>query len=191
MNQNTIDRLLKNIISIEDKKQKIFVDINTITVTKYPYKHNKNSEMKSYIYKIILNGKEINKKNNYRIKYQCLFCQHESIVNLEVFTNKMSNNNKKCQICYELGNGTKMIKNCEEIIKNSQSIFMELDNDMQDNYFRKYLTLEEYEHLRPHICSFQNDKYKNIKDFEYYPYIKIYEGREFCPKIYDMKRDVL
>lgn len=214
MNENNINKLIENIKYIEDKKSNEKLDIKQINSIKWKAKY---SNIKNSCLTLQVNDMIIKKNNNYRVCYKCISCDHEHIVNLYNIIRKMHKNIINCNVCknqvvekkeaqsefmktYNPCRDKDYIKKDKfklkklstmDFITKSINEFNEMDNDYQDQYFNKYLTFEEFENIRSHIISFQNDKFIEMKNFIYYPTIKIGNQTLFNPQFYDKERDIL
>ena len=99
MQSQLIDKFQKNILYIKDKQTDSTVDLNTVEIV---FEAHKYSNTKKAIYKFRINNQIISRNNNYKICYQCIECQRESIINLNGFVKKLNKNITKCQTCKEL-----------------------------------------------------------------------------------------
>lgn len=207
---NLIGKYKNNIIYIKDKNNNNNIDISLVEIIN---EKNKYSNTNIPIYKIKINNNIISRNNNYKICYKCLECDREQIINLNGYIKKINKNITKCRTCKEnddiknhsismrndwknkiienksINNKNKIIS-CKDIIEKSKIKFNEMDNDYIDNYFTKKITNEEYEKIKKDIISIQNNKFNDINDFIYYPYIIVNNQTKFSPKLYDIKRDV-
>ena len=207
MDEKQIRKLIDGIKFIEDKNTKKRINIENIEVK---FLSSKYSNTKVPIAKIVLNGIIIARNNPYKVCYTCIRCEKESTVALSNLSRKINKKMIACTNCVNtLEEKTKnhslwmtgkyrqrkireiKPETATQIIEFSKEKFNKLDSDYIDNYFNKHLTEEEFVRLKPKIISFQKGKFKNLSDFKYIPYVYVANQTMFCPKMYDMKRDVL
>jgi hypothetical protein len=72
-----------------------------------------------------------------------------------------------------------------------QTAFEEYDDEFKDNYFRRNMTIEEFNYLKTKIISVQNDKIILSDDLIYYPIVSISNQTRFCPYLYSISRNCL
>ena len=147
-----------------------------------------SNDNKNPIYKFVINGQIINRKNKYVITYKCLECNREKTISLNSFINKINKNIKKCDICQELESTKKYT--CQDIINKSEEEFKNYGEIFEERYFKKHLMLDEFNHLKSKIISIQNDRIIDINNYIYYPHNKYNKQIKFVPKIYDYQKDI-
>ena len=196
-------KIINNIINItfENKEIKIVsLDLN--------YSLNKYSAKKNEIWHIVLNDKNITKKDKYIIKYKCLTCSTIHSVGTTQFIRKINKCSLNCYLCrntneekrknysefMKLNNSKNKIINHEDISKNTdpkylqdQSIklFETYDNDFKENYFGYHLTNEDYLRISKNIISFHNNNLNDIKNYEYWSIFKTNNQMNFTSIMYD------
>jgi DNA-directed RNA polymerase subunit RPC12/RpoP len=204
-----IKTLVEHIILIEDKSG-IKINYRKIDVKKVS---NKYSNTKIPIYKFEIDDKLISRNNSLQVSYKCLECQRINKVALNNIVRKMNKSIWKCRICKEEDEDKRKThskflkdnnpqttdyrkpipikKTLREIIDVSFQEFDEMDFDYIDKYFTKHLTKEEFDYIKPHIISIQNDKFKKeeLDTFEYLPALKCNNQTLFTPMFYDHSRD--
>lgn len=194
-----INKLINNIVFIQNKKTKKNIEYKNITAEKIIAKY---SNTKKPIYKLKINDKIISRNNPYLVKYKCITCQHENLVNLNNIVKKINKNIIECRICKELNvekktnHSQKMLCNqfakgisYDDFVKLSEEEFKEEDDDFQHTYFRKHLTLNEFERIRNKIISIQNDKITDISQYKYIPTLQSNNQTKYNPHLYDTKNE--
>ena len=80
-----------------------------------------------------------------------------------------------------------------EKLKLDEKIFDNYDDDFKDNYFKRNMTIEEFNYIKPKIISIQNGKYNlnENNDLVYYPIVSISNQTRFCPYLYSVSRNSL
>lgn len=122
---------------------------------------------------VCLNGIRVSKKNTHRICYECSNCKKDSIIHLPLFIRKIQKNSLTC-------------KHCQEFI----SMEDDCNEEFKFEYYKRQLTIEEFERIRHLIISFQNNKFTDLSIFEYKPIVKIGNQKKYIPQFYDTKRNV-
>ena len=205
MNNNNITKLINNIVYIEDKNTESKIKYKKITCDKLTAKY---SNTKIPIFKLKIDDKLINRNNPYRVKYKCINCEKENLVNLNNIARKINKNITDCNNCKNSNldkrinqslfmlnkpnNYEKHIKDkiCnKEIINISDEEFNKEDFEFQHNYYRKHLTKEEFDHIKSKILSIQHDKFRDISKMIYCPAIKIHNQTKYNPYLYDNDND--
>ena len=138
----------------------------------------------------------IKKHNNLMCEYECMNCKRLNIVTLNNVSRKFKKNIFNCATCKEYEGlaikDTKQIKvNLLSRLQTNQLEFENEDDDFKKMYFRKHLTIEEFERIRERITSFQHDKFDTLSNFVYFPCVKIPNQTQYNPYLYDKTRDVL
>lgn len=206
MNLAEINKLKSNICSILDKKDNSYVDLNTLTIDNIVHKY---SNTKVPLYRFIINDCIIKKNNHYMVNYKCLHCDREVSCALNNITRKINRGITKCRTCKELdehkrltqsifmSNGGKSSKkkvekpSIYEKIQSDILAFEDMDDDWKDNYFRRHMTSEEFEYIKPKIKSIQRGRIQNIDTFEYCPIVSISNQTRFNPYLYDREKDCI
>jgi len=210
METKSIDDLLNNIIFIQNKKTNKNIDYNKITAEKIIAK---NSNTKNPIYKLKIDDKLISKNNKFIVKYKCISCIKYHTVSFNNICKKINKNIIKCRICKEIcekkrinqsqfminnkfafgisfkKNIDPILVNNTDLIKISDAEFKEEESDFQHTYFRKHLTLSDFDRIKNRIISIQNNKFTDISQFQYVSTLKIYNQTKYNPYLYDIKND--
>jgi len=134
---------------------------------------------------MVIDGKIIRRKNPFRVTYKCFGCEALNTVNLNNFVSKLSKDNglKSCRICSQQFSG-------KNIIEESDRKFSCMSNEYKSNYFKVYLSREEFELYRNRIVSIQRDKFSDLTGFEYYPHIQLNNQKYFLPYLMNTKQEV-
>ena len=181
--------------------------INSI---KLEFSTNKYSAKKNSIWHIILNNKNISKKDKYYFKYDCVSCNMSHIVATTQMLRKINKGSIRCDFCKNsdmekclmqsrfmknnmIACPSNMVQPVEPIIKDNTSqdsceqrnntpthsflkikndsirIFNSMDDDFKNNYYSFHLTNDDYMRISKNIISFQNGKYTDIDQIEYWP----------------------
>lgn len=218
MEEHNINILLENIIEIKNKKTNELLDLTKLYIDKIVHKY---SNTKLPIYRFIYNDNIIKKNNDYQIKHKCILCESIKDVALNNALRKINKNIIRCNTCRELEELKRQNQSCfmKDTFKNhgkviqkireSQSqnksitllekleydkeIFNNYDDDFKDNYFKRNMTIEEFNYIRPKIVSIQNGKYKlnEDEDLVYYPIVSISNQTRFCSYLYSTSRNSL
>ena len=209
MNLAEIDKLTSKLANIYDKKKDILIDVNQISIKSISHKY---SNTKVPIYRFHINDEVITKNNDYVIDYICLHCDRKITCALNNITRKINKGITKCRTCKELDEHKRHIqseymkssrgKPTEHNIKNNKisildkiqadiAVFDDMDDDWKDNYYKRHMTCEEFDYIRPKINSIQKGKIKNVNDLQYYPVVSISNQSRFCPYLYNKKNDCI
>lgn len=209
MDISKINELINNIVFIQDKKTKKNIEYKVITVENITAKY---SNTKKPIYKIKIDDKLINRNNSLLVKYKCITCKKEHIVALNNISRKINKNQIECRICKELNigkiqNQSQMMltnqytnnigfnkKNLEELsydnfIKLSEQEFNDEEDEFQHMYFRKHLTVDDFDRIRNKIISIQNGKITDLSQLQYISNLIVYNQTKYNPHLYDSKNE--
>ena len=214
MEEHNINILLENIIEIKNKKTNELLDLTKLYIDKLIHTY---SNTRIPIYHFIYNDNIIKKNNDYQIKHKCILCDSIKEVALNNALRKINKNIIRCNTCRELDEFKRQNQSCfmkdtfknhgkviQKISKNKsitllqkleydKEIFNNYDDDFKDNYFKRNMTSEEFNYIRPKIVSIQNGKYKlnEDEDLVYYPIVSISNQTRFCPYLYSTSRNSL
>lgn len=206
-----IEKLVKSIINIIDKNTNNEIIINNI-IPKYT--SNKYSSIGNKIWRLNINNNDITKNSPYNISYKCLTCSKEKTISCIQFMRKLNKEhpeycyfcrntneqkrNKQSQIMKQLYSGKYQVK--QKIInsiidKYNKSIenFNYLDNDKKIQYFKKHLTLEEYNHIKQHIISICDGTIMK-NEFDKYIFFPIYHSSnqmKYTSVLYDISNNII
>jgi len=166
--------LLNNIIEIKNKKTNDLLDLSKLKIDKLVHMY---SNTKVPVYRFIYEENIIKKNNDYQIKYKCIMCDSIREVALNNTLRKINKNIIRCNTCKELyefkkQNQSEYMKNTFknhgkiiqkirennnisllEKLKMDQKFFNNYDDDFKDNYFKRNMTIEEFNYIRPKIMS--------------------------------------
>lgn len=204
-----ITKLMANIVRLFEKHSETQLDPSSLEAKQVAHKY---SNTKHPIYRLFLNGKLVNNKNNLAIEYQCIRCNALNVVALNNIKRKINNGMKGCIHCNEtperiakheqffqdLQDGmTKMEEKhtltIAEKVDKSKTLFEEEDDDFKDNYFRKHLRTDEFQRIRPQIISIQNGNigYKALQSLVYHPAITVSNQTRYAPYLFDPHKQYL
>lgn len=150
-------------------------------VTRVKFIRNKNGDLIPLeIFQVIegqmcLDGVRVSRKNTHRICYNCPSCEKDNIIHLPLFIRKVQKNALTC-------------KHCQGYV----SFEDECNDEFKFEYYKRQLTLEEFERIQHLIISFQNDKFSfsEKNNFEYKPIVKVGNQKKYVPQFYDLERQV-
>jgi hypothetical protein len=209
MDQKSIELLKKNLIYFESKKEKEKEYIlSDFKIDKIVHKYSNTGIP---IYRFFYKNDIITKNNDLIVKYKCICCNSIHKVALNNILRKINRNIVKCRICKELDeykqleHSNYMLKyhgkpkpkpnNCIITLENKLNIdkkaFNDYDDDFKDNYFRRNMTINEFDYIRNKIKFIQNKKFVMNEDFIYYPTVSISNQTRFCPYLYSKNRNCL
>lgn len=213
MNEENLNNLQKNIIKIFNKETNIELNLNDVSIKKIVHKY---SNTNIPIYRLFDKDICLTKNNKFCVIYKCLVCNRENITALNNITRKINENQTNCQHCKELeeekrNNHSLVLRNMiqskkskKEATSKSLSLltileklncdsenFYKMDDDFQENYYKKHLTVEEFERIRNKIISIQSDRIMMSSDYIYYPTVKIANQTMFNPYLYNKNNDVI
>lgn len=214
MEEYHINILLNNVIEVKNKKTDETLDLTKLYIDKIAHMY---SNAKVPVYRFIYEENIIKKNNDYQIKYKCIMCDSIREVALNNTLRKINKNIIRCNTCKELyefkkQNQSEYMKNTFknhgkiiqkirennnisllEKLKMDQKFFNNYDDDFKDNYFKRNMTIEEFNYIRPKIMSIQNNKYNLFQnnDLVYYPVVSISNQTRFCPYLYSISRNSL
>ena len=188
----------------------------SVKITEFKLEKNvsKYSNTKIPIFKFIINETPISRNNSLIVSYNCKNCNSNSLITLNLFCRKMNKDIIKCNFCKNLDLEKRkiqslfMIKKYKEnivkkekeykknrdflkVISDTNSEFEKEDDDFKDNYFKKYLTADEYLRIKNKIISIGNGKILNIEDFIYIPYYPTYNQTKYNPILFNSKEHIV
>ncbi len=176
---------------VYDRKTKEELDVDKLCFDSIIHEY---SNTKKRIFRLFHDNVLITRNNSFMCEYECKTCSRLQVVTLNNMCRKKNKNIMFCMTCKEHDPdkshpGEK--QSLYDRLLNDQKDFDKEDDDFKMNYFRKHLSNEEFMNLSSKIRSFQNDKFSNLEDFEYFPCVKIGNQNRFNPYLYDKTRDVL
>lgn len=201
-----MNKYLDSIISIRDKVTDKSIYYKTITIDPIVAKY---SNTKTPIYKLVIDGKPISRNNTLVVKYTCITCNAQQEITLNLYIRKINKEGTNCVLCVNQDENKRtthsnfMIENSKEIIKGtyintdnskksldfddylelSSTSWMNEDDDFKNQYFLKHLTIDDFERIRPFIIGIGNEKIKNISEWKYFPYYRIWNQTRYTPII--------
>jgi hypothetical protein len=198
------NNIIKSIINVTDENGNS-ICYNNITcewlVSKY-------SSKKEESWHIIIDGKIISKTCNYLFLYKCQTCFSEHLIGVTQFLRRVKNDTSRCYLCRNketekckiqsqyMKNGRieKEQKQIIDILKKREisiKLFMEKDNTFQTNYFKTHLTETDFYRISNNIISFDDGKYINSKEIEFWSIIQTNNQMLFSSTCYDTKNKTL
>ena len=201
---------------VYDKNTNADVDVSAFTVqqTIAP-----SSKTKVPVWRYFYKGELVKKHNSFMVVYSCPSCKRDNIVCLNNITRKLNRGIQSCNTCRNENaekrdahvafmniNAGKIVKGAyihqeqssptardmkATKVEHDDRLFESMDDDFKHAYHRRHMTASEFERIRKHIISFQNDKFQLSDDFVYVPHISVPNQTKFNPYMYDKKRDVL
>lgn len=206
MDDNDVAKLAQNILFLQDNGNLIVYDQNITIKKKLSNGYNKP------IWRISCNGRDLTKCSNFRVFYKCITCDAETSVKINLFYRKLIKNLKGCCCCcnYDISKRTiqrstwtekaqgltkdRLLTSkltCSDLIQQSLFEFEKHDSDFQDNYFRKFLTKDEFERIKKKIVTVNGIPAIDLNVITYEPIVKVNNQYKFYPALYDTKADKL
>lgn len=153
-----------------------FFDIDCIlkNVTEIKSKTNQNISYNtlSFNHNMYIDGKKISKRCSHRVVYKCPNCNNICVIRLSTLSDKLKRGYQGCKYCYH--DETKQ--------DNIPNMISYVDKE----YFKKELTIDEFERIKDKIVSIQH-KF-TVDDLEYIPIKQV--GKTITSLFYDTKREV-
>jgi hypothetical protein len=206
---NERQKIVNNIQSIYDENENI-IKIDNISIE---FSTNKYASKKNAVWRIILNDKNISKHNSFKFTYLCATCNAKHIIGTTHMLRKINKCSLRCDSCknvendkcknqsifmkkYMNGEITKKepipkITDIFEKKNNSIKSFDDMDDDFKKNYFSFHLTNEDYERIKKNIISFQNGKYTDLENIEYWAIYNSTNQMNFTHIMFDKKENIL
>lgn len=126
----------------------------------------------TFQHNIFIDGQKLSKRSSIKVEYNCPNCNNTCITRLTTLSDKLKRGYKGCKYCFH-----------HQEIQEVQPKAIEM---ISNEYFKKQLTLEEFERIKKHITSFQN-KF-TLDDFTYIPIMR--KGNDYNCFLYDNTRRV-
>lgn len=191
---NLASKICKSIVWIKDRDN-LFNDKDQLGI--------QCDDIKQNIHHFNYNETVIRRKNKITICYNCISCGRQNTLSLNNVINKINKNKATCASCDSLNMfHTVRHDQCnekEETIQTSlmQKIqqdakdFYEMGDEFVKNYFKRYMTVSQFELLRHQLKYFQNKKY-NFDDISYIPHYRTNVNyKSFDPFFYNNKTDTI
>jgi hypothetical protein len=194
------EQLLNSIQEIKEKKLG-----TTIPITKKELIfESSNSSVNNKIWHVLINDIKMKKTSEFLVSYKCLSCSQIIQVSTTQFLRKMRQCKTKCFHCnltehnYLRWNDTSNLckpilplkkVSYEEFYQNSITEFHLYPEQYRNNYMLSHLSKEDYNRIKKNIISFENGKYTNIKDYEYFEIYKVNNQMKFSSVLYDKIND--
>jgi len=200
-------KILNNIIEISNNN--IPIEIKNI---KLEFSCNKYSAKKNSIYHIVLNEKNLSKKDPFNFKYKCVTCEGIHKVGTTQFLRKINKCSHRCNLCVNKEEGKRLEHsyyllnkdNNKEIVspvpsisytlpelkEQSETLFNEYDDEFKNTYYMYHLSDDDYKRISKNIISLQNGKYK-IEDLDYWAVFKTNNQMLFTSVFYDKTNNLI
>lgn len=155
----------------------------------------------------------LTKCSKFNVEYECQTCNRHNTITLPLFYRRLNHATKGCHTCsnqdivkrethsewmkqLDKGQFKRDLviapkRSAREVIAFSEMSYDAMDSDFKDAYEAKYVLDEDYKRLRPHIVSFQHDKFPLINDIEYIPQVIVNNQFKFYPGLYHKPTDTL
>jgi hypothetical protein len=196
----------QHILGIWDKKQPTprtaeeAIDVSTVRILRV--------DSRNPIWRLVIGDRVIKKNNTYVVHYRCGRCAREHVEALNSLMKKVNKGydvGASCVACVGqgsmgsmggMGGGDRGCGNSgslSSLVDDAERRFRtQMDDDFARMYFRKYLTVEEFDRLRPNILSFGGGKFTDVQAYAYVPCAGVPGKTDaFLPALYDARRDVV
>ena len=205
------NKILNSIIEINENN-----NVCTLKGIKLEYSANKYSSNKESVWHIILNDKQLTKKNKHIFKYKCITCNSIHSVGTTQFLRKLNKGSLYCYLCrnknvvkrIEHSNKMKgntfasnmkpeeekeiiIIKTPLDLKKESEELFNQETSEFKKNYFCYHLTYEDYSRISKNLISLHNNNFNKISDYEFWPIFKTNNQMLYSSVLYDIKQDII
>ncbi len=177
--------IVSKITAIYDTKTGAQIPISKITVD---FGHNKYSAKKLAVWRVIINGCRLVRKDALKFDYNCPTCSAKQQLIPISLMRKVNKCSLECVQCVNLNDDKRQShsdnfhtyadrsvnmpkKPITYIEKRDASLekFSQMDEEYKSKYFAFHLTQEDYARLLPRIQSFQNGKVTDFANIEYWP----------------------
>lgn len=198
-------QIVNNISSITLDSHKVKID-----KLQLEFSTNKYSAKKNSIWHLILNNKNLSKKDKFYFKYKCVSCSAEHLVATTQMLRKINKGSVQCNFCKNSDETKCLVHSIFmktftpepiveiksppsflEIKNDSINKFENLDDDFKSNYFSFHLTDDDYKRISKNIKSFQNGKYTDINDIEYWSVYNSMNQMNYTSIMYSKKDNIL
>ncbi len=196
---------LNSIVSIRNKSEAL--TWKTLSIDKIIAKY---SNTKTPIYKLVIDDKSISRNNDLYVKFNCISCNIQQEITLNLFMRKVNNNGKYCRSCVnsseeKASNQSLFMKNnskkiiCGEYVKEAvqkkseQSLEDHLklsdhdwkneDDEFHHNYFLTHLTVDEFNKIKNKITGINNKKITDLSQWSYEPIYRIWNQTRYTPML--------
>jgi DNA-directed RNA polymerase subunit RPC12/RpoP len=204
METRNVQKLSHNIVSCHDLTSN---EIHTKDDVVIEIKKILSNGFNEPIWRLCCNERIYTKNSKVNVTYKCIECDRVNTVTLLLFLRKIHRNITKCNTCKNLveskrqkhsewmkGDKVPKVKTVrkacpKDLIAESLAEFEAMDDDFKGDYFRKYMTHDEYIRIKSKICSFQHKKFVNMDEFQYLPILKVNNQFRFYPSMYHKGRD--
>jgi len=196
------------IITVKDKVKNIdYTELpRDVSIISHIY-----SNTKKPVPRFKLNDEVIKRNNSLVIGYKCLNCSILNNITLNLFLRKITNKIRCCDACKNLDDHKRSEhtsymfgervppskgdrwsgKSLIERIVDSKEYFTLEDDDFKRDYTLKHLSIEEFERVKHKMISVGNGKIKDLTDWEYLPYYKIWNQSRYTPMLVNSKLNAI
>lgn len=202
-----MENYIQSIVTIRDKKEEKDINWKSLTIEKIVAKY---SNTETPIFKLVLDGKAISRNNNFVLKYKCLTCEVQQEITLNLFMRKVNKDSVRCVSCRNSEetkrvNQSQFMKNnfskvltgeyekketikvksatLNDHIEKSRKDWDLEDDDFKDAYNLSHLSVQEFENIRNRITDIGNGKLKDLTDWIYEPYYRVYNQTRYTPML--------
>lgn len=195
-----------NIEYIRDKNNNTMIQKDRCSIQKITSLY---SNTKVPIYKLVVDNKPISRNNSYIVRFKCHTCNTEKEITLNLYMRKVNKETTRCEACKNndedkckkqsefmkqnisaITSGTyikvetKVKENTlEQNLEKSKNDWENEDDEFRERYFLSHLTNEDFERIRNKIISVNNDKFKDINEWNYFPNYRIYNQTRYTPML--------
>lgn len=168
------------------------------------------SNTKEPIYKLIIDSTPISRNNTYTVKYKCQTCLTEQEITLNLYMRKVNREITCCDACknkestkcnnhreFMKQNATNVIAgsyikdepvkvktlSVDKHLEKSIADWETEDDDFKEKYFLYHLSNDDFERFRTKIISINNDKFRDISEWNYFPTYRIYNQSRYTPML--------
>lgn len=205
--EDTESNYFSNIIYVRNKVNNDIVLKERCSIKKVTSMY---SNTKEPIYKLIIDSVAISRNNTYTVKYRCQTCSTDQEITLNLYMRKVNRKITGCDACknreankcnnhreFMKQNGTnvlsgKYIKDepvsvkkmpVDKHLEKSIADWNIEEDDFKDRYFLYHLTQDDFERIKSKIISINNDKFRDISEWNYFPTYRIYNQTRYTPML--------
>jgi hypothetical protein len=203
----TIGKYADSIVSVRDKAT--LTDLSH-TPRELLLMTHINSNIKTPVARLKLNGDLVKKHNSILIGYICTSCNVKSEITLNLFLRKINRNIDKCNACKNLDEGKRTMqasymrgeyiphrkelwseKSLSTRVEESCNQFSSESYDFQSSYYIKHLTVEDFDRIRSKIISIGNDKIRDVSKWKYIPTYRVCNQSRYTPMLINWESNAI
>lgn len=192
------EEILNTMIEIKEKKTNVVIPILKKELL---FESSKYSSIKNNIWHVLINDIKMKKTSEYVVNYQCLSCKQMNTVSTTQFLRKIRQCKTNCFQCQliqhnhrnrndDQKNTNIKVKDWlsyQQVYEKSLKEFELYPEVYKNSYQLSHLSKDDYERIKPNIISFENGKYINVQDYEYWHIYKVNNQMKFSSVLYDPK----